>query len=119
MLSRLVLPAPLGPITDMISPLDTSRLTCDTACTPPKDFDTSRISSSALTTATACRRRGPRRPPPRPPPGSIAVAKPLEAAPPHTQPTSASRQPPLPPAVVLDVAVALTLAHAAEAQIEL
>src|SRR5574341_200285 len=71
MLSRVVLPAPFGPITDKISPCSTSRLTCVTAWTPPNAFETSRISSSAL-----IRRRGPRRPPPRPPPGPIAPAKP-------------------------------------------
>src|SRR5512134_1123892 len=48
MLSRVVLPAPLGPITERISPCRTSRLTRPTACTPPKDFETSTIWSCAL-----------------------------------------------------------------------
>src|SRR5437773_1025890 len=48
MLSSVVLPAPLGPMTETMSPLATSTLTCWTACTPPKAFDTSRTSSSAL-----------------------------------------------------------------------
>src|SRR6266478_5310820 len=48
MLSKVVLPAPLGPMTDRISPRRTSRLTRPTACTPPKDLETSAISSWAL-----------------------------------------------------------------------
>src|SRR5437867_3020712 len=48
MLSSVVLPAPLGPITERISPRGTSRLTRVTACTPPKALDTSRISSCEL-----------------------------------------------------------------------
>src|SRR5688572_20918131 len=76
MLSSVVLPAPLGPITDMRAPWVTSRLTRLTACTPPKDLDTSRISSNALTRATSYPRRGLRRPPPKPPPGSVAAAEP-------------------------------------------
>src|SRR6185295_2319904 len=48
MLSRVVLPAPLGPITERISRGRTSRLTRLTAWTPPKDFDTSAIWSCAL-----------------------------------------------------------------------
>src|SRR5207247_630986 len=70
-LSRVVLPAPLGPMMDRISPSWTSRLTRLTAWTPPNAFETSRISTSALIL-----RRGPRRPPPRPPPEPIARAKP-------------------------------------------
>src|SRR5688572_13665295 len=93
MLSRLVLPAPFGPITDMISPVGTSRLTCDTACTPPNDLETSRISSSALMTATAC--------------GGAQT------------PSGSSRQPPLATAVVLHVAIALALSDAGQSQIEL
>src|SRR5512132_3205675 len=50
MFRRLVLPAPLGPITETMSPFATSRLTRLTAWTPPKAFDTSRTSRSALTT---------------------------------------------------------------------
>src|SRR6266545_1301881 len=48
MLSSVVLPAPFGPITEVISPAFTSRLTAETAWTPPKDFETSRISICAL-----------------------------------------------------------------------
>src|SRR3984893_6398591 len=48
MLSSVVLPAPLGTMTDRISPRRTSRLTRPTACTPPKDLETSAISSWAL-----------------------------------------------------------------------
>src|SRR6185295_14233907 len=48
MLSRVVLPAPLGPITESRSPSFTSRLTRLTACTPPNDLETSRTSRSAL-----------------------------------------------------------------------
>src|SRR6266545_7085335 len=48
MLSSVVLPAPLGPMTETRSPWVTSRLTRLTACTPPNALDTSRISSSAL-----------------------------------------------------------------------
>src|SRR2546427_4324685 len=70
-LSRVVLPAPLGPMMDRISPSWTSRLTRLTAWTPPNAFETSRISTSALML-----RRGPRPPPPRPPPEPIARAKP-------------------------------------------
>src|SRR5947208_8866600 len=70
-LSRVVLPAPLGPMMDRISPSWTSRLTRLTAWTPPNAFETSRISTSALILL-----RGPRRPPPRPPPEPIARAKP-------------------------------------------
>src|SRR5437867_2998729 len=47
-LSRVVLPAPLGPMMDRISPSWTSRLTRLTAWTPPNAFETSRISTSAL-----------------------------------------------------------------------
>src|SRR5918996_5542441 len=48
MFSSVVLPAPLGPITETRSPRVTSRLTRLTACTPPNDLETSRISRSAL-----------------------------------------------------------------------
>src|SRR6266545_3643228 len=48
MLSRVVLPAPLGPITERISPCCTSSPTRLTACTPPKDLETSVIWSCAL-----------------------------------------------------------------------
>src|SRR3989442_2618464 len=48
MLSTVVLPAPLGPITEKISPFWTSRLTFVTAWTPPNAFETPRISTSAL-----------------------------------------------------------------------
>src|SRR6058998_3478547 len=110
-LSRVVLPAPLGPMMDRISPSWTSRLTRLTAWTPPNAFETSRISTSALIL-----RRGPRRPPPRPPPEPIARAKPaLETQP----PSEYSREPALAPAVVLHVAVALPLADAGEPQVEL
>src|ERR687888_172722 len=52
-LRRVVLPAPFGPITDRISPWATSKLTTLTACTPPKDLETSRIASWVFTTTTA------------------------------------------------------------------
>src|SRR4030095_8347821 len=48
MLSRVVLPAPFGPMTDRTSPRRTSRLTRLTAWTPPNDLETSVISSCAL-----------------------------------------------------------------------
>src|SRR5262245_43576018 len=80
MFSSVVLPAPLGPITESRSPWLTSTLTLLTACTPPNDLETSRTSRRALM---------------------------------H------SREPALPPAVVLHVAVALTLPDAGEPQIEL
>src|SRR5947207_8976794 len=85
MLSTVVFPAPLGPITETISPFWTSRLTLVTACTPPNAFETSRISTSALIRRSGPRTRGAR-----------------------------SREPSLPPAVVLDVAVALPLPDARE-----
>src|SRR2546426_39244 len=96
-LSRVVLPAPLGPMMDRISPSWTSRLTRLTAWTPPNAFETSRISTSPpnafetsristsppnafetsrISTSALILRRGPRRPPPRPPPEPIARAKP-------------------------------------------
>src|SRR5216117_1838983 len=90
MLSTVVFPAPLGPITETISPFWTSRLTLVTACTPPNAFETSRISTSALIRRSGPRTRGAR-----------------------------SREPSLPPAVVLDVAVALPLPDAREPQVEL
>src|SRR5687768_10594823 len=107
MLRRLVLPAPLGPMTDSTSPLGTSRLTWLTACTPPNDLETSRISTSALTTATACRRRGPRR----------ASGHSTDDGPSRCR-SEPSRQPPLAPAVVLHVAVALALPHSRESQVK-
>src|SRR5882724_3977042 len=48
MLSSVVLPAPLGPMTDRISPRRTSRLTRVTAWTPPNALETSLISSWEL-----------------------------------------------------------------------
>src|SRR4029450_8332898 len=48
MLSSDVLPAPLGPITEIKSPRLTSRLTRLTACTPPNAFETSWICRSVL-----------------------------------------------------------------------
>ena len=48
MLSSVVLPAPLGPMTDRISPRRTSRLTRVTAWTPPNALETSLISSWLL-----------------------------------------------------------------------
>src|SRR5262245_3083770 len=45
MLRSVVLPAPLGPITDISSPCRTSRLTRLTAWTPPNDFETSWMES--------------------------------------------------------------------------
>src|SRR5262245_11247272 len=82
MLRTVVFPAPFGPMTDMISPLGTSKLTFCTACTPPNDLETSWISSNALTS-------GP------------------------------SREPPLSPAIVLHVPIALALPDSAQSQIEL
>src|SRR5437773_4426493 len=73
MFSTVVLPAPLGPMTETMSPFVTSRLTRVTACTPPNALLTSRISTSAL---TASPRRGARRAPPKPPPQSISAGKP-------------------------------------------
>src|SRR5947207_1883800 len=87
MLRMVVLPAPFGPITEKTWPCATSRLTRVTAWTPPKAFETSRISSCAL----------------------------IWAAP----PSEVSCEPPLAAAVVLDVAVALSLADPREAEIEL
>src|SRR4029453_4011655 len=46
--SKVVLPAPFGPMTDRISPRRTSRLTRLTAWTPPNDLETWGISSCAL-----------------------------------------------------------------------
>src|SRR5438093_160822 len=80
-LSRVVLPAPVGPMMDRISPSWTSRLPRLTAWTPPNAFETSRISTSALILRT-----GPRRPPPRPPPEPIARAKPALETPRSTVP---------------------------------
>src|SRR3989441_3015709 len=90
MLSTVVLPAPLGPITEKISPFWTSRLTFVTAWTPPNAFETPRISTSAL----IC------------PEGA-------------TPPAEYSRQPPLAPAVMLHVAIALPLPDAGEPEVEL
>src|SRR6058998_286070 len=127
MLRSVVLPAPLGPMTDSISPRGTSRLTRVTACTPPKAFDTSRISSCALTTATSFCRMGPRRPPPRPPPEQVAPAKPalapadvpVRGSTPRAGAPSRSRQPPFAATVVLHVAVALALPDARQPEVEL
>src|SRR6266540_274430 len=122
-LRRVVLPAPLGPITDRISPGRTSRLTRATAWTPPKCLETSAISSCAL---TKLRRGAP--PPFRTSPHRVAPAKPALEAPKPSRGglrttllrlLSRSRQPPLAALVVLDVAVALALADAGEAEVEL
>src|SRR5947208_452417 len=87
MLRMVVLPATFGPTTEKTWPCATSRLTRVTAWTPPKAFETSRISSCAL----------------------------IWAAP----PSEVSCEPPLAAAVVLDVAVALSLPDPREAEIEL
>src|SRR2546422_4884832 len=71
MFSTVVLPAPLGPMTETISPFVTSRLTRVTACTPPNALLTSRISTNAL---TASPRGGGRPPPPPPPPPTTSAA---------------------------------------------
>src|SRR2546427_693133 len=48
-LSSVLFPAPLGPITAIASPAETSKLTSSTAVTPPKRFDTcSTLSGRAL-----------------------------------------------------------------------
>src|SRR6059036_943560 len=89
MFRTVVLPAPFGPMTDMIWPASTSRLTRVTAWTPPNDFDTSWISSCVVTSAVSELSGG------------------------------ESRQPPLAPPVVLDVAIALALADTRQSQVEL
>src|SRR6266542_2536546 len=107
MLRTVVLPAPLGPMTDRISPRRTSRLTRITACTPPNALDTPPISSCELMVGGA--------------PPSLA----LPSAYGHAGPIrgdfvgSGSRQPALAALVVLHVAVALALAHAGQPQVEL
>src|SRR6516164_3621172 len=47
MLRSEVLPAPLGPITEISSPERTDRVTASTARTPPKCFDTPEMASCA------------------------------------------------------------------------
>src|SRR5487761_2130774 len=51
-LNRVVLPAPLGPITEAISPARTSRSTLSRATTPPKRLPTPDSRSSISATAT-------------------------------------------------------------------
>src|ERR1051325_1610317 len=98
MLSTVVLPAPFGPMTDMISPRGTSNATLVTAWTPPKDFETSWISRIASLTSVPS------------PEESVARAAPaLEAV-------GTLRQPSLSPPVVFDVPVTLSLPDAGQAQ---
>src|SRR5262249_45501696 len=52
MFSSEVLPAPLGPMTETISPRLTSSVTFSTARTPPKRFDTAVAASCGAATAT-------------------------------------------------------------------
>src|SRR2546422_8071584 len=75
MFSTVVLPAPLGPMTETISPFVTSRLTRVTACTPPNALLTSRISTNALT-ASPPGGAPPPPPPPPPPPQNAAQTPP-------------------------------------------
>src|SRR5437762_8019493 len=128
MLSTVVLPAPLGPMTETISPFVTSRLTRVTACTPPNALLTSRISTNALKASPRRGRRTgappARRPLPQPPPGSWSnrgAPLPRGRPPPRrARPAGArSRQPPLAPTVVLHVAIGLALAHPGQAEVEL
>ena len=49
--SSVVLPAPLGPITPMITPGATSVLTLDSALTPPNAMDTSRMDKTVMPVA--------------------------------------------------------------------
>src|SRR6059036_3265642 len=74
MLSSVVLPAPLGPMTDRISPRRTSRLTRITAWTPPKALETSLISSWELIPRNLSRQ------PPLPAPVVLHVAVALALA---------------------------------------
>src|SRR5215813_496680 len=53
MFSSEVLPAPLGPMTETISPRLTSSVTSSTARTPPKRFDTAVAASCGAAAATA------------------------------------------------------------------
>src|SRR5207247_1426541 len=131
MFRTVVLPAPFGPMTDMMSPWVTSRLTRVTACTPPNALDTSRISSNALITNTDSLGRAGRTP------SSICVVE-RDAAParrgggagpgsargapgpPALPPTRAgAREPPLPPTIMLHVAVRLALPDTGQSQVEL
>src|SRR3954452_1833021 len=48
MLNKVVLPAPLVPITPTISPSPMATLTSRLACTPPKRIDRSRVSSTDI-----------------------------------------------------------------------
>src|ERR687891_1182199 len=115
MLSTVVLPAPLGPMTDMISPRGTSKLTLVTACTPPNDLE--RSCSSRMAPVFA--------------PGPTPLARPSAWAA-GTAPAGGagarnvesltrapSREPPLPAAVVLHVTITLALPHPGEAEVEL
>src|SRR2546426_2775085 len=74
MLRSVVLPAPLGPMTDRISPRRTSRLTRITAWTPPKALETSLISSWELIPRNLSRQ------PPLPAPVVLHVAVALALA---------------------------------------
>src|SRR5262245_53030004 len=149
MLSSVVLPAPLGPMTDIRAPWVTSRLTRLTACTPPKALDTSRISSNALissaggpgppvrTSPLRSRRRSRRSKAPcplvardcsrqlTPCPLGVPPLPPRSGAPSAGVAGATllggrqSGQPSLPAPVVFDVTVRLALPHARHAQVEL
>src|SRR5262245_43886988 len=93
MFRSVVFPAPLGPITEMISPFCTSRLTRVTAWTPPNALDTASIWSCVVIGLL-------------PSPSSRIVS-------------GASRQPSLAAPVVLEVPVALALPDAREPKVEL
>src|ERR671931_126889 len=132
MFSSVVLPAPLGPITDTISPRGMSKLTRLTAWTPPNAFDTSRTSSSELMGGRQLA-RGWRRVA-----RHVSFAYPAHGRgwesgehpsaqrswsrsplpPPRQPPSSTLREPSLAAAIVLHVAVALALPHPGQAQIE-
>src|SRR4051794_41873110 len=84
--SRVVLPAPFGPINAVREPDRTSRLTWSTAFNAPKDLLTSTTFSASGSTATSSRRGSPsagapRAPPPPPPPGRHASEAPPPGGP--------------------------------------
>src|SRR5687768_2510292 len=103
MLSTVVLPAPLGPMTDTISPRGTSKLTRVTACTPPNALLTSRMETSASEPAAAL-------------PDLPSIAARAESL--FKRPSELA-QPPFAPAVVLHVAVGLALPDPGQPQVEL
>src|SRR5688572_31237784 len=103
MLRTVVLPAPLGPMTDTISPRGTSRLTRVTACTPPNALLTSRMETSASEPAAAL-------------PDLTSIA--ARAASLFRRPSELA-QPPFTPAVMLHIAVGLALPDPGQPQVEL